>query len=57
MSELKDRYEKICDELEKAADEKMGREIGGSQAYNQGYKRACEDYFKRLSRSLREKSE
>lgn len=57
MSELKDRYEKICDELEKAADEKMSREIRESQAYNQGYKQACEDYFKHLSQTLREKAE
>ena len=57
MSEIKDRYEKICDELEKAVDNKMNREIRESQAYNQGYKQACEDYFKCLSQVLREKTE
>lgn len=57
MSKLKDEFEKICNELEKAADMKMSREIRESQAYNQGYKQACEDYFKQLSQTLREKIE
>ena len=48
MSELKDKCEKITDRLQKNADEKMNREIRESQAYNQGYKQACEDYFKEL---------
>lgn len=48
MSEVKDKCEEILDRLEKKADEKMNREIRESQAYNQGYKQACEDYFKEL---------
>lgn len=52
MSELKDKYEEIMDRLQKNADEKMNREIRKSQAYNQGYKQACEDYFKELKREL-----
>ena len=57
MSELKNKLEEICNELENAADVKMSREIRKSQAYNQGYKQACEDYFKRISQTLREKAE
>lgn len=52
MPELKDKYEKITDRLQKNADEKMNREIRESQAYNQGYKQACEDYFKELKADL-----
>lgn len=55
MSELKDAkdsYEEITDRLQRQADEKMSREIRESQAYNQGYKQACEDFFKELKRRL-----
>lgn len=52
MSELKDQYEEIANRLQKNADEKMNREIRESQAYNQGYKQACEDYFKELKANL-----
>lgn len=52
MSELKDKYEDITNRLQKNADEKMNREIRESQAYNQGYKQACEDYFKELKADL-----
>lgn len=52
MPELKDKYEEITDRLKKNADEKMNREIRESQAYNQGYKQACEDYFKELKQEL-----
>lgn len=52
MSELKDKYEKITERLQKNADEKMNREIRESQAYNQGYKQASEDYFKELKLDL-----
>ena len=52
VSELKDKYEEITNRLQKNADEKMNREIRESQAYNQGYKQACEDYFKELKADL-----
>ncbi len=52
MSELKDKYEEITNRLQKNADDKMNREIRESQAYNQGYKQACEDYFKELKSDL-----
>jgi hypothetical protein len=52
MSELKDKYEEITNRLQRNADEKMNREIRESQAYNQGYKQACEDYFKELKLDL-----
>lgn len=38
--------EKNCIELEKAADEKINREIRELRAYNQGYKCGCEDIAK-----------
>lgn len=52
MSELKDKYEEILNKLEKSADDKTNREIRESQAYNRGYKQACEDYFKELKADL-----
>lgn len=56
MPEIKkDEFEEICNELEKVADEKMSREIRESQSYNQGYKQACEDYFKQIRQRIREK--
>lgn len=50
MSELKEKYEEITNRLENAADLKLSREIRESQAYNEGYKQACEDFFKELRR-------
>ena len=52
MSELKDKYEEVADRLQKNADEKMNREIRESQAYNRGYRQACEDYLKELKAYL-----
>lgn len=52
MSELKDRYEEITNNLQKRANDNMAEEIRQSQAYNQGYIQACEDYLKELKLDL-----
>lgn len=48
MSEMRDKYEKICNDLQHAASEKASREVEKAIAYREGYEKACEDYFKML---------
>ncbi len=52
MNEIKE-FEKIWDQLEHDANVKCSRTIKEAQAYCDGYKQACEDYFKRIKELIR----
>ena len=47
---LREEFETICDNLQKEADEKCDKETRSVQAYWNGYKQGCEDFFKCVRR-------
>lgn len=51
MSKFKDEIDRICNNLERNAIEKMNQEIKESKAFNAGYVEACEDFHRALRRS------
>ncbi len=52
MNEIRE-FEKICDSLEVEAGRQYTAKVKEAQAYYEGYKQACEDYFKRIKELIR----
>ena len=52
MNEIKE-FEKICDSLESEASRQYTAKVKEAQAYYEGYKQACEDYFEQVKYLIR----